>query len=81
MPTLLLTTWYGLAAPAGIKPEILGRVHGVLLAGMQTSEVKERLAKVGIDAVTDAPAEFSQFLHGEVTRWARVIADAGIKLE
>ncbi len=81
MPDLLLTTWYGVAVPAGTRPEIVERLQRDLAAGMRSSEVKQRLAKVGIDAVGNSPAEFGAFMRAEVTRWARVIRDANIRVD
>lgn len=81
MPDLLLTTWYGVAVPAGTRPEIVERLQRDLAAGMRNNDVRQRLAKVGIDAVGNTSAEFGEFVRAEVTRWARVIRDANIRFD
>jgi tripartite-type tricarboxylate transporter receptor subunit TctC len=82
MPDLLMTTWWGVATPAGVRAEIIARLHKDLLAAMQASVVKQRLASVGMDATVSAtPAEFGDHIRADVARWARVILEAKIQLE
>ncbi len=80
MPELVVTTWYGVFAPAGIKPEIVARLHEEFARMMKSPEVKSKLAQVELDATTSAsPAEFAKFVRAEHDKWARVIKDAGIQ--
>ena len=82
MPELQLTTWYGVSTPIGVRNDIIERLHKELVAGMQTNDVKQRLAKVGIDvAVSATPAEFGEYIRNEVTRWAKVIRAAKIQFD
>ncbi len=81
MPELVLITWYGIFAPAGVKPEIIERVNAELVALMQVPEMKSQLAKVGLDAATSTPREFAKFVRAEMEKWARVIKDANIRAE
>ncbi|MEQ1773026.1 MAG: tripartite tricarboxylate transporter substrate binding protein, partial [Burkholderiales bacterium] len=50
MPELQLTTWYGVSAPTGVRSDIITRLHKDVVTGMQSNDVKQRLAGVGIDA-------------------------------
>jgi len=81
MPDLQLITWYGVATPVGVRNDIIERLHKDLAAAMQSNDVKQRLAKVGIDAVSNTPAEFGDYLKSEVARWAKVIREAKIQVE
>jgi len=81
MPELVVITWYGLFAPAGVKPEIIERVNFEVVKLMQAPDVKSQLAKVGLDAVTNTPAEFGKFVRAEMEKWARVIRDANVRVE
>ena len=82
IPDLQLTTWYGVATPAGVRGDIITRLHKDLVTGMQTNDVKQRLANVGIDVtVSAAPAEFGDYLRAEVARWGRVIREAKIQFD
>jgi tripartite-type tricarboxylate transporter receptor subunit TctC len=80
MPDLLLSSWYGVAAPAGTRTDIVERLNRHLSEGMQTSEIKQRLAKVGMDATSSTPVEFSDHIKAKVARWTRVIREQNIQL-
>jgi len=81
MPDLVVVTWYGLFAPAGVKPDIIERVNAEIVKLMNAPETKSKLAQVGLDAATSTPAEFAKFVRAETDKWARVIKAAGIRAE
>jgi tripartite-type tricarboxylate transporter receptor subunit TctC len=82
MPELVVTTWYGLFAPAGIKPDLVARLHDEFSKVMKSPDVKSKLAQVELDATTSAtPADFAKFVRAEHDKWARVIKDAGIPVQ
>jgi tripartite-type tricarboxylate transporter receptor subunit TctC len=43
--------------------------------------MKAKLAEQGIVAVGNTPDEYRAFVADEIARWAKVIKDAGIKME
>jgi tripartite-type tricarboxylate transporter receptor subunit TctC len=82
MPDLLMITWWGVATPAGVRADIIARLHQDVLAGMQSSIVKQRLATVGMDPTTSAtPAEFGEHIRADVARWSKVIREAKIQVD
>jgi tripartite-type tricarboxylate transporter receptor subunit TctC len=81
MPGLVMNTWYGVAAPAGVRPEIIRRINAEIVKGLHVPEVKQRLEKVGVDPATSTPEQFHELLRTELVKWARVIKDANIKVE
>jgi len=81
MPELVVITWYGLLAPAGVKPDIVDRLNSEVVKLMNTPETKAKLASVGLDAVTSSPAEFGKFVRDEYEKWGRVIRDAHIAVQ
>ena len=81
MPELLVLTWYGLFAPAGVKPDIIERLHAEVVKVMNAPETKSKLAQVGLDAATSTPAEFARFVRTEADKWGRVIKEANIRGE
>lgn len=81
MPELVINTWYGLFAPAGVRPEIIQRINSEVVKFMHAPEVKSLLAKSGLDPATNTPAEFNAFLRADLEKWARVIKDANISVQ
>ena len=81
MPELVVITWYGLFAPAGVKPEIIERVNAEIAKLMKAPDTKAKLAQLELDAATSTPAEFAKFVRAESGKWARVIKDANIRVQ
>lgn len=81
MPELVVVTWYGLFAPAGVKPDIIERINAEITRLLNAPETKSRLAQVGLDAATSTPAEFGSFVRAETDKWARVIKAANIRVQ
>jgi tripartite-type tricarboxylate transporter receptor subunit TctC len=78
---LVATNWFGLAGPAGLPEDIVGKVNAAINAGMTLPANQQRIRQDGmiIDAM-DAAA-FNAFVHNEAVRWKPVILKAGIKIE
>lgn len=81
MPELVFITWYGIAAPAGTKPEITTRLNNEIVKIFSTVQVKQQLAKVGIDPATSTPEAFQEHMRSEVKKWTHVIREARIQIE
>ena len=81
VPGYELAVWFGVLAPAGTPREIVGRLNTEIVKILNSADVKDRFAKQGVEVQTSTPERFSEFLKGEVARWARVVKDAGIKAD
>ena len=80
-PGFNMTAWFGLLAPAGTPAPIVTRISEVLSKGLQSAEVRERIAAIGGEAGRMTPAEYGQFIHTENTRWRKLFADGLIRIE
>jgi tripartite-type tricarboxylate transporter receptor subunit TctC len=79
MPEVVVITWYGLFAPAGVRPDIIERLNTETVKVLNAPYTKAKLAQVGLDVATSTPAEFGKFLKAEAERWAKVIKAANIR--
>lgn len=73
--------WVGLFAPAKAPRPVVDRLHAEVSRIMAAPEVKERLDKLGAEAMVMAPAAFDRFLAEEKAKSERVVRAAGIKVE
>ncbi|MVW78477.1 Bug family tripartite tricarboxylate transporter substrate binding protein [Bordetella sp. 02P26C-1] len=73
--------WFSLLAPAGTDPTIVERINGVVNEALQDPEFRARLASVGADPVGGSSEDFRNAIQAESKRWAKVIQEAGIKVE
>ena len=73
--------WFGLMAPAGTPPTVVENISSEVAKAMTTPSIRDRTLEQGATPVGNSPAEFERFVRAEVTKWTRIIRDAGIKLE
>src|SRR5882672_2518354 len=73
--------WFGVLTVSGTPREIVQRPNTEMVKVLTSAEVKERFGRLGVDVVAGSPEHFSQFLTGEVARWAKVVQDANIKAD
>ncbi|MBX9902951.1 MAG: tripartite tricarboxylate transporter substrate binding protein [Burkholderiales bacterium] len=74
------STWYGLLAPARTPKPVIDRLHAEtvkILAG----PVRQRLEAQGFEPDGGTPAAFAAYIKSEITKWAKVIKQAGIPAE
>jgi tripartite-type tricarboxylate transporter receptor subunit TctC len=71
-----------LLAPKGTPRGIVERLNREANAAMASDEVKERLAKLGIDAVeSSTPESTAKFIRDEAEKWAPIVRATGAQVE
>lgn len=75
-----VTNWFGMAAPANTPADRINRLQKAVADALKQSDVKQKLAQLGVDPVADSPTQFGAFIQSETNRWAKVIQDANIKM-
>jgi tripartite-type tricarboxylate transporter receptor subunit TctC len=77
-----VTSWYGLAFPAGTPDTIVQKMNKALRAALADPQVVEQIKKTGISTKSSTPEELQKHVASEIAKWKKLIADAGItKLE
>ena len=76
-----MSTAFGVLAPARTPDAIVARLHREIAGLLKSAELKDRLAKQGLEAVGSTPEQYAAHLRDESARYARLIKLAGIKLE
>jgi len=75
------TNWYALVAPAKTPPDIVAALNTLFVKVLKASDVREALAKQGIEATPSTPEVLASRITSEGATWKKIIADAGIRLE
>jgi tripartite-type tricarboxylate transporter receptor subunit TctC len=75
------TNWWGLLAPAGVPAEAVRRVNEELVAIAGSTEVRERLAGLGLAARSTSPQQFADHIRSETEKIGRIVREAGIKFD
>jgi tripartite-type tricarboxylate transporter receptor subunit TctC len=81
MPDLLIENWYGMIAPSGTPEKVVAEINRVANEAMNDPQVKQKLADQGLTVAGDTPEQFRAFIDSETTKWAKVMKDAGVKIE
>jgi tripartite-type tricarboxylate transporter receptor subunit TctC len=77
----VIPIWYGILAPAGTPREIVNRLNSEIHKALASADLKQRLANSGVEPLVSTPEHFAEFIKSEIVRYAKVIKDAGIKIE
>ena len=81
LPGYEVSAWVGLLAPAGTPQEVVQKWHQQIARVLQIPEVRERQISQGLEPVGSTPEYFAEFIKTEMTKWGKVVKQAGIKLD
>jgi len=81
VPGLVAVNWWGVFMPAGTPKPIIDKFHADMVKVMQDPDVKKRFADLGVEAVSSTPEQFAAFVRSEMAKYAKLIKEAGIKVE
>jgi tripartite-type tricarboxylate transporter receptor subunit TctC len=74
LPGFEVSAWFGLLAPSGTPPEVIGRLNAAILNILARDTVRDALARRGITPGGSSPDQFSALIKEEAAQWAREAA-------
>ena len=80
-PGFEMTQWYGMQAPANMKPAYMERLSMETMKAVKSTGVSDRLGADAAMAVGNTPAQYAQFIAAEQKRWKLVVEKANIKAD
>ena len=72
---------YGLLAPAGTPRAIVDKLNAALRAGVDTPEVRARIAADGGDPMPSSPEEYAADIEREDKKWGDLIRKLKLRIE
>ena len=78
-PDFDATGWFGLMAPAGTSPAVVDKIQRDAVSILSLPELRKKLDELGLEPIGNTPAEFAAAIKSEISQWAKVIKEAGIK--
>jgi len=81
LPGYEVIAWYNLFAPAGTPRPVITKINAEINRILQQPDVRERLLTLGVIPLSGTPEALGDYLQFEITRWAKLIREAGIKAE
>jgi tripartite-type tricarboxylate transporter receptor subunit TctC len=79
MPGYDVTSWYGVALPAGTPPAIVQKMNKAMVDVLAREAVRDQILKLGAQVRSSTPAELKTHIAGEVAKWKAVREKAGIE--
>jgi tripartite-type tricarboxylate transporter receptor subunit TctC len=73
--------WFGLVAPAGTPPEIIGRLNAAFVKALSDPAAADKIRVLGAEPAPSSPENFAAFIRSESVKWGKLISEAGIKGE
>ena len=81
VPGYEVRTWYGIWAIKGTPPAIKERMYKEIVRAMNEPDLKRIWAEQGAEAGGMPPAEMEKLVKAEIAKWAKVVKDAGAKVD
>jgi tripartite-type tricarboxylate transporter receptor subunit TctC len=82
LPGYEANAWFGLFAPAGTPRDVVMKLDTEVIRIFNDKEFRERfLDPQMFESMAGPPEEFTAFIKAERDKWAKVIAEANIKVE
>jgi tripartite-type tricarboxylate transporter receptor subunit TctC len=80
LPNFNVQVWHGLYAPKGTPPAVLAKLNAALRTALKDPDLIKREEALGLSVVNDNrldPAGHRKFVEAEMSRWGKVIKEAG----
>jgi tripartite-type tricarboxylate transporter receptor subunit TctC len=81
LPGFETGSWQGVVAPARTPRAIVDKLNAEITRILNTPEVKQQLAGQGTEVRAGTPQAMAEFMRAEIARWAKVVKQAGVKVE
>ncbi|MET3372227.1 tripartite-type tricarboxylate transporter receptor subunit TctC [Variovorax boronicumulans] len=79
--SIVPTFWWGTAVKAGTSPEIVDRLQKVMNEAMHSPVIAAKFTEQGVIVQTSSPKAFTAYVDSEITRWTKVMHEAGMQAD
>jgi tripartite-type tricarboxylate transporter receptor subunit TctC len=81
VPNFESVTWFGLYGPKAMPADLVAKISNAVNQALQDADVKDRLARLGIEPVGGSPADFAKMAEGDRAKWKKIINERKITSE
>jgi len=81
IPGFEMQSWQGVFMPSGASAQLVEKLSKDLSEVIKNPEVQAKLRAMGVEPDGRGTRAFAEFQRAEVTKWAKVVKDAGIKAD
>jgi tripartite-type tricarboxylate transporter receptor subunit TctC len=77
-PSVTMSTWYGISAPAGTPPAIVNRLHAAIAQTLGTPKMREKIESQGAEIFLKSPQEYAAYLQADAKLMLELIKAANM---
>jgi tripartite-type tricarboxylate transporter receptor subunit TctC len=81
VPGYTATIWLGILAPKGTPKEVVDFLNEKITKITSEPDVASVWAKSGVTPMKMTPAQFTDYLNGDIDKWAKIVKSANIKVD
>jgi tripartite-type tricarboxylate transporter receptor subunit TctC len=81
LPGFSAVPWYGALGPAGLPKAITAKLNAEVSRAIALPDMHERFVAQGIDLQSSTPEQFAALIKSELSKWRKVVRDAGAKVD
>lgn len=81
-PGFEAVSWFGLFAPRGTPPDVVGKINEEVRRIFGEPEFREKFVDASLfHPMTSSPEKFSEFIKSDAQKWKGIIQDAKVKVD
>ena len=80
VPGFEANQWYGVVTSGKVPMPIVNKLSAMLKDAVNSPDVVERLSADGSTPLTSTPAQFKAHISSEISKWRRLVKDAGLQM-
>jgi tripartite-type tricarboxylate transporter receptor subunit TctC len=77
LPGFSVESVFGAVVPSGTPRAVVHKISADMNKALQSAEVKQRMADIGLTPLGNTPEEFDAFIRAEIPKWAKVVKASG----
>jgi tripartite-type tricarboxylate transporter receptor subunit TctC len=81
VPGLIVITWNGVLAPAGLSDAVVARLNTDINTVANSPDMKDRMRAQAAEIATTTSDEFAAMIRNDYAKWSKVIKQAGLRAE
>jgi len=81
LPGFEMSAWQGIVVPAATPRDIVVKLNAEINRAVQNPDLRQKLALGGSEPLGGTPEQYAAYIRSELTRWTKVVKDAGAKAD
>ena len=81
LPGFEMSAWQGIVVPAATPRDIVAKLNAEINRAVQNPDLRQKLALGGSEPLGGTPEQYAAYIRSELTRWTKVVKDAGAKAD